>query len=135
MAVDLAWIAAVVAAICVVCRVVLQRPLPVVVRLWGWSAASVRRHRPARPTVRPIELIASDARRLGHRFHHPGAGASFVKVESVRWAYDKVLGESCAALGVVHLLDVLPVGAERDAERERVEWLLSQCGLDVDDAA
>lgn len=100
-------------------------------RVW----ALVPRH--AFPTTRsrPFELIAHDARRLGHRFHHPRRGITFVRYESTRWAYDKVLAEGCAALGIEHLLSVLPPGPELDAERRRVEWLLYLAGLDIDDAA
>ena len=86
-------------------------------------------------TSRPIELIARDARRLGRRFHHPRRGLTFVKYESTRWAYDKVLAEGCRALGIEHLLEVLPPGPELDEERRRVEWLLYRAGLDLDDAA
>ena len=100
-------------------------------RLW---ALVPRRVRPTTKS-RPIELIAHDARRLGRRFHHPHRGLTFVKYESTRWAYDKVLAEGCRALGIEHLLGVLPPGPELDAERRRVEWLLYQAGLDVDDAA
>ena len=42
---------------------------------------------------RPIEAIARDARRLARRFHHPRRGLTFVKYESTRWAYDKVLAD------------------------------------------
>lgn len=98
-------------------------------------SALVPRSTEATTRARPIELIAYDARRLGHRFHHPRRGLSFVKFESTRWAYDKVLSECCRALGIEHLLGVLPPGPELDAERRRVEWLLTEAGLAVDDAA
>ena len=84
---------------------------------------------------RPIEVIAQDARRLGRRFRQPPRGVSFAKFEGTRRAYDKVLAEGCAALGIEHLLDVLPPGVELDAERRRVEWRLYTAGLDLDDAA
>lgn len=136
MATDLARLAVLVAALWLVCHVVHGRPTPQAVRRWTLQLRELaRRSEPEHPLVRPIETIASNARRLGHRFHHPGVGASFVKSEGVRWAYDKVLGESCAALGVEHLLEVLPPGEERDAERERVERLLRRWGFEVDDAA
>ena len=84
---------------------------------------------------RPIETIAREARRLGRSYRYPPRGRSFARFEGTRLAYDKVLGEGCRALGIVHLLDVLPPGAELDAERERVEHLLDQAGLRLDDAA
>jgi hypothetical protein len=62
-------------------------------------------------------------------------GVSFAKSEAVRRAYDDVLVEGCEALGITHLLGVLPPGDERDAERVRVERLLHVWGLDLDDAA
>jgi hypothetical protein len=136
VAADWAVLALVIAAICAALNVRARR----------WTRRTTERvgrrvwrlvPRRTLPTTRsrPIELIAHDARRLGHRFHHPHRGLTFVKYESTRWAYDKVLAEGCRALGIVHLLDVLPPGPELDTERGRVEWLLYQAGLDLDDAA
>jgi hypothetical protein len=137
VAADWAVLALVIAAICAALNVRARR--------WTLRTAERAARRAGRlvprralPTTRsrPIELIAHDVRRLGHRFHHPPRhGLTFVKYESTRWAYDKVLAEGCHALGIVHLLDVLPPGPELDAERRRVEWLLYQAGLDLDDAA
>jgi hypothetical protein len=90
---------------------------------------------PRRTPNRPIETIAREARRLGRSYRYPPRGRSFARFEGTRWAYDKVLAEGCRALGIVHLLDVLPPGAELDAERQRVEYLLDQAGLRLDDAA
>ena len=39
----------------------------------------------------------------------------------MRAGYDRALSECCAALGLTHLLGVIPAGPELDAERERVE--------------
>ncbi len=96
-------------------------------------AAQLRR-RPAapEPAGRPLEDIARDLRRLGPRLHHPPRGVSFAKVEAVRFAYERSLTEACAALGVTHLLEVLPPGEERDAERTRVERALYLRGLVLD---
>jgi len=104
-------------------------------RLWsrpivvarGWA----ERRRPTRPETRPIEELAVAARRLGGRFHEPPAGLRFAKAEALRQAYDAVLAEACAALGIVTLLGVLPPGAELDAERARVEWALETAGLEL----
>ena len=71
------------------------------------------------------------ARRLGRRFHHPPPGQRFVKCEAVRQAYDAVLAETCLALGVTHLLQVLPPGPELDAERARVEGALELAGFEL----
>jgi hypothetical protein len=104
-------------------------------RLLAWGARRLVRLRPRPSPNRPIETIARDARRLGRSYRYPPRGRSFARFEGTRWAYDKVLAEGCRALGIVHLLDVLPPGGELDAERERVEYLLGQAGLRLDDAA
>jgi len=87
------------------------------------------------PPGRPLELIAHDARRLGNRYRHPPRGTSFAKLEASRRAYDHVLGEACRAMGVEHLLMVLPPGDELDVERARVEGLLWLAGMRIDEAA
>ena len=87
------------------------------------------------PTSRPIELVSADLRRLGQRFHSLDPHTSFAKVEAVRGAYDRALGECCELLGVAHLLGVLPTGPELDAERERVEDQLTYCGVRLPHAA
>jgi hypothetical protein len=86
---------------------------------------------PPRPG-RPIEVIARDARRLGLRFHYLPPGVSFARFEGGRKAYDDVLAEACLALGVEHLLGVLPPGPELDTERGRVEVALEWTGLRLD---
>ena len=93
-----------------------------VTRWLSWGAATV-------PATRPIETIATDLRRLGGRFHGLDPRASYAKSEAVRAAYDKVLDECCTALGMAHLLAVLPVGQELDVERQRVEALLVGAGV------
>lgn len=92
---------------------------------------------PPEPTLehRPIEVIAREARRLGRQYRATRTGVSFAKSEAVRRAYDDVLAEGCAALGVTHLLGVLDAGRELDAERLRVERMLHRWGLSLDDAA
>ncbi len=84
---------------------------------------------------RPIELIARDAQRLGLGFRHMQDGVSFARFEGRRRAYDGVLAEACEALGVEHLLGVLPPGVDLDGERQRVETVLGRAGLRLDDAA
>jgi hypothetical protein len=91
--------------------------------------------RPPEPDGRPIEAIVADLRRLGRRFHNLEPHTSFAKVEAVRCAYDRTLAECCTALGITHLLAVLPVGAELDFERERVEQQLAGCGVRLPHAA
>jgi hypothetical protein len=89
---------------------------------------------PARPR-RPIEDIVSDARRFAPRVHEPPRGTSYAKHLAVCSVYDRVLGEACDALGIEHLLGVLPAGDERDAERTRIETALWLAGLRLEDAA
>jgi hypothetical protein len=87
------------------------------------------------PTSRPIEAIAADVRRLAARYYSLQPRTSYVKVEAVRFGYDRVLGECCTALGLTHLLGVLTPGPERDAERTRVEGLLADSGVRFPHAA
>ena len=100
-------------------------------RSWAGLAARLRALRPAppRPTGRPIQEIALDAQRLAAAFRYEPAGISFARVEGVRLAYDRVLGEACQTLGVEHLLGVLAPGTELDRERDRVEVALHHAGL------
>jgi hypothetical protein len=81
------------------------------------------------PTGRPIELIAPHARRLWRQSRMPEKGRSRAKQLAIREAYDHVLAEGCDALGLPHLLSVLPPGDDRDVERDRVEDLLEEAGL------
>lgn len=106
----------------------------------GGATYAVRVHRdPGRgeltPAGRPIEEIAADVRRLGTRYHGLAPRASFVKSDGVRRAYDGVLAECCAALGLTHLLGVIAPGPELDSERARVEGLLDDSGLRLPFAA
>ena len=109
-------------------------------RLARFLAGPVRRVErlrpvPPRPVGRPIELIASDARRLSSSFRRVPPDASFARFEGRRRAYDDVLVEACRAVEVEHLLQVLPPGPELDRERQRVEMVLQRVGLLLDDAA
>lgn len=109
-------------------------------RLARFLAGAVRRVEwlrpvPPRPVGRPIELIASDARRLSSSFRRVPPDASFARFEGRRRAYDDVLVEACRAVEVEHLLRVLPPGPDLDRERQRVEMVLQRVGLLLDDAA
>lgn len=97
-------------------------------RTWALLGARILRPRPAAPQTRPIEEVVVLASRLSLRFHYPAAGVRFAKLEGVRQAYDGVLAEACACLGLTHLLMVLPPGPELDAERSRVERALEGAG-------
>lgn len=91
--------------------------------------------RPAeRPQGRPIEDIAHDARRLGRRLRVGQDGRSALRIGAIRRSYDDVLGEGCDALGLTHLLAVLPPDSpELDTERRRVEVFLIGAGMVLED--
>ena len=106
-------------------------------REWRSYRAVARRLRPigrrpypdaeVLPLRRPIEQVAADLRRLHSSFHREGL--RFAKYEGCRQAYDRVLAEAADMVEMAHLMEVLPPGAERDHERERVELLLEEAGL------
>ncbi|HET8603886.1 MAG TPA: hypothetical protein VFM09_08170 [Marmoricola sp.] len=105
------------------------------VGLWArprwWCARRSREATGDTGPARPLEESVARARRLGRLHHHATEGRSHAKVEGVRRAYDEALAECCAALEVVHLLDVLAPGPELDAERSRVEQRLAVDGVDL----
>lgn len=112
---------------------------PQLSRAGRWTArraGRVRRRRPPSSPAppRPFESLVADARRLAARLDHP-RGLSYAKQAALLCCYDRVLGEVCDAVGVAHLLAVLPQGEELDAERARVESMLWLAGVHLDDAA
>jgi hypothetical protein len=113
------------------------RRVGLLTRALGRLVHRVRSLRPEqpRPVGRPIELIASDARRLSSSFRRVPEDASFARFEGRRRAYDDVLVEACRAMGVDHLLKVLPPGPDLDHERYRVELVLQHAGLLFGDVA
>lgn len=84
---------------------------------------------PPRPAGPPIERIAADARRIRAQLQHPPPDVPVARMRGWREAYDDVLVTACQALGLEQRLGVLPEGAERDLERERVERMLVGAGL------
>jgi hypothetical protein len=103
-----------------------RRTARLVVRAWERLA---ERRRLAHG--RPLEQIAVDARRLSAWYRSCPRGQSFAKYEAHRRAYDDVLAEACAALGIEHLLGVLEPSPELDLERSRVEGRLESAGLEL----
>ena len=87
------------------------------------------------PVARPWEVVVRDARRYSALVHQPPRGTSYAKHVAACAVYDRVLGEACAALGLEHLLTVLPPGEHLDAERARIETALWLAGLRLEDAA
>ena len=77
----------------------------------------------------PIERIGCDARRLRRELLTLAPDLPIARRIGVQLAYDDVLVDACAALGVANTLTALPLGAERDAERLYVEHKLAAAGL------
>ncbi|HEX7307440.1 hypothetical protein [Lentzea sp.] len=94
---------------------------------------ALRRLRPPPPVPdhRPIERIAADLRRVRRARARFGPGVSAAKKIGARQAYDALLVQACAAVGVEHRFGVLPEGVEREVERFRVETRLKDLGLSV----
>ena len=85
------------------------------------------------PTPTPegpaIERIGCDARRLRTELRTVAADLPMARRIGLQLAYDNVLVDACAALGVANTLTALPLGLERDAERLYVENMLNAAGL------
>lgn len=76
----------------------------------------------------PIEQLGQDLRRLRELIaadDHPSA----TQHAALRLAYDAVLSDTCAMLGVQHELDRPTAGLERDIERLRLEALVEDRGI------
>jgi len=81
------------------------------------------------PSGAPIERIAADARRIRAEIRHAPPGLPIARLRGWLEAYDDVLVAACHALDLEQRLDVLPLGAEHELERERVERMLEATGL------
>lgn len=115
----------------VMLRLLLRSPAAI---SWLLDEAFPRLVKPLRrpveqPTGRPIEEIASSIRRLGAAFYGGPPGRSWVKTEAFRRAYEQALDEGCRSLQIHTDLLTLEPGTDHDAERLRVEHLLTQAGL------
>jgi hypothetical protein len=85
---------------------------------------------PAPPPEGPaIERIGCDARRLRRELRTLAPDIPMARRIGLQLAYDDVLVDACAALGVANTLTALPLGLERDAERLYVENMLEAAGL------
>lgn len=89
------------------------------------------RRSPLVPQGLPIEQLAADLRRVHRVLALVRPGTPYARRAGVRQAYDVLLAQACAAVGVVHRLDDLPEGVDRDIERLRVEEALRQEGLAI----
>lgn len=90
----------------------------------------VLRAPPPRPTAMPIERIARDLRRLRGQVSRR-EGEPVARHRGVVAAYDGALVDACSALGIATDLTALPDGADRDAERLRVETEVERAGIDL----
>jgi hypothetical protein len=87
------------------------------------------------PVGRPIQDIAASIRRLGAAYYGGPPGRSWVKTDAFRRAYEQALVEGCQALEITTDLITIEPGTEHDAERLRVEHLLTDAGLVMRKAA
>ncbi|TFV72503.1 hypothetical protein E4P39_16240 [Blastococcus sp. CT_GayMR19] len=85
------------------------------------------------PVRRPIQVVAADLRRLSRQLALVPAGAPLVRWKALWAAYDDVLVEAAAQLGVPHDLTGTPEGFARDFERLRLLAALEGAGLAVHD--
>lgn len=96
-----------------------------------WRRRRTRRHvaEPPSPQV-PLERLAADLRRLHPQVHSPRRGTAMAKHRAAVLAYDQRLTAAAEALGIGTTLTELRLwGVDREAERLRLEHLLSEAGL------
>jgi hypothetical protein len=99
--------------------------------------AMVRAEPQPRPTRlpesgrRPLERVAADVRRLSRATDLVPSGTPMARRRGVFAAYDDVLTEAAAMVGVPHALGTTPEGRARDVERLRVLAALERAGLVV----
>ena len=115
--------------------------LAVTAALIAWTGPTVRwvmkrwqRSRAARrPEAwrRPIQVVASDVRRLGRQIALVPAGAPMARRRALAAAYDDVLIEAALLLDIPHELRTAPVGPVRDAARLQLLAELEEAGLAV----
>jgi hypothetical protein len=84
---------------------------------------------PTPPSGTSLERIAADAQRIRVQIRTAPPGIPVARMRGWVKAYDDVLVTACHALGLGERLGVLPDGAERDLERERVERVLEGVGV------
>lgn len=87
---------------------------------------------PPAPSAPAIEEVAAALRRLRPQVLTPAPGTPMARRRGTLAAYDDLLGQAARALGVTDLLTDLREGADREAERLRLEHLLREAGLVID---
>ena len=84
------------------------------------------------PTAPAIEEVAAALRRVRPQALAPAPGTPMARRRGTVAAYDDLLGQAARALGVTDLLTDLREGTDREAERLRLEHLLREAGLVID---
>lgn len=87
---------------------------------------------PPAPSAPAIEELAASLRRVRREVRAPAPGTPMARRRGTVAAYDDLLAQAARALGVPDLLTELPEGTDRDAERLRLEHLLRDAGLVLD---
>jgi hypothetical protein len=87
---------------------------------------------PARPSTPSIEEVAASLRRVRREVLSPLPGTPMARRRGTVAAYDDLLALAARALGVPDLLTGMREGADRDAERLRLEHFLRHAGLVLD---
>lgn len=87
---------------------------------------------PAVPSTPSIEELAASLRRVRREVLAPAPGTPMARRRGTLAAYDDLLALAARALGVPDLLTGMREGADRDAERLRLEHLLRETGLVLD---
>ena len=87
---------------------------------------------PPEPSVPAIEDVAAALRRVRPLVLAPAPGTPMARRRGTTAAYDDLLGQAARALWVPDLLTDLREGTDREAERLRLEHLLREAGLVLD---
>ena len=87
---------------------------------------------PPAPATPAIEDLAASLRRVRRELVAPAPGTPMARRRGTVAAYDDLLAQAARALGVPDLLTGLREGTDREAERLRLEHLLRDAGLVLD---
>lgn len=83
------------------------------------------------PAGPPIQRLAADLRRVHRILAETAPGTPAARRAGTRLAYDALLVQACAALGVEERLGTIPEGTGREIERLRIEEALRDQGLRI----
>ena len=82
-----------------------------------------------RRRAKGAEMLAADLRRVRRDLQRPGI--PMARRRGMWLAYDALLVQACAAVGITHELDSLGDGIDREAERMRIEEALCSAGMAI----